>query len=164
MTEAKVKVLLPLLLTAVLTLGACGTDAPAAAGAAPGFSGVLHTEWLLTEVRSDSRPVVLDRGRLTAMGFGEIFTLRFDGERAFGTAMPNSFNGSYSLGADREITFGTMMVSLMAALIELEEITEGEYISYLYNAFAWNLADGNLELHTTDEDGTVAVLVFVLSE
>jgi len=146
----------------VLAVAACGTGA-SAAGSRPGadFSAVTNRDWILSEIRADFQSVFLDRQRHLEMGLGDIFTIRFDGERAFGTAMPNTFSGPYTLGGNDAITLdGTMVVSVKASLIELEEITEDDFISYLYNVFAWNLADGNLELYTTSDSGSVAILVF----
>jgi heat shock protein HslJ len=150
------------LMAVALLAGACGTGASVAETRPDAdFSAVMNSDWILSEIRDDSQAVFMDRERHIKMGLGDIFTIRFDGERAFGTAMPNTFSGSYALGDNDTMTFaGTIMVSTMASLIELDEITEDDFISYLYNVFAWNLADENLELYTTNDTGSVAVLVF----
>jgi hypothetical protein len=49
----------------------------------------------------------------------------------------------------------------MAPLREPEKLKEQNFFAYLQNTVKWNLAGGNLELYSTEEDGTGVVLVFV---
>lgn len=136
---------------------------PAAASAS--FYDVMDRDWVLSEVISDSRAITLDRGRLAGSGSRDIFTLRFDGERASGTGAPNRFFGPYAVGYNQTITIGSsgMVASTrMAPIFELEELAEHEFFGYLGSAFEWNLFDGNLELRTANEDGAEVLLVFVL--
>jgi heat shock protein HslJ len=160
---ARIKAVAFLATFAAFAAVACGTDGATVAGASVGadFSAVMNRDWILSEIRADFQVMFMDRERHIEMGLGDIFTIQFDGNRAFGTAMPNTFNGSYTLGDNDTMTFvGTMVVSTMASTVVPGEITEDEFISYLYNVFAWNLADENLELYTTNDSGSVAVLVF----
>jgi hypothetical protein len=49
----------------------------------------------------------------------------------------------------------------MAPLKEPEDFKEGEYFTYLGNAYRWDLVQGGLELYTKTGDGKDAALVFV---
>ena len=151
---------------AALAIMSCGTNGAAQNGGATvtpaaddGFAAAMDRDWILSEIRSASGTVTLDRAGHAAT-FGDIFTLRFEAERVYGKAMPNTFRGPYTLGADRAITFENMAMTLMAAFMEPEELNEYEFMGYLHNSFAWNMAGGNFELHTTDARGAETVLVF----
>ncbi|MCL2558675.1 MAG: META domain-containing protein [Treponema sp.] len=128
-----------------------------------GMQDALNVEWILAEIRTEDGTIVMDRVGNAAL-FGDIFTLRLDGAMAYGTAMPNTFRGPYSLGPNGEITFGPMASTLMAAFMEPEELSEHEFFVFLYNAFMWDLRDGNFELYATDDFGGEAVLVFVVND
>jgi len=161
--HAKLAVLL--IAAAALAMGACaGTrdriHAPEFTAAGVDFSGVMNRDWILSEIRSAAQTVTLDRAGHAEL-FGDIFTLRFESAMAFGVAMPNTFRGPYALDDLQGITFGDMAVTMMAAFMEPEELNEHEFFIFLSNAFTWNLEGGNLELHTTAEDGTDTVLIFV---
>jgi len=152
-----------------LAMGSCATRDAAQVGAVDAaeavagvdFSAVMNRGWILSEIRTDLQTVTLDRDNHIEQGFGDIFTLHFGEDSVHGVAMPNTFNGPYSLGADRSLTFGHMMTSLMLALVEPEEITEYEFFSFLSHVSGWDLVDGNLELRTATEGGTETILVFV---
>jgi len=147
-------------LAALVALSAlsCRTTG-AAAGTVPvavdsGFAEVAAGEWVLARMWTADGVVGID-----GAARGDAFSLGFEGGLAVGTAMPNTFRSPFSLGADRSITFGPMATTRMAPM-GLEEIDEHGFFEFLYNVFAWDLADGFLELHTTDESGNVVVLVF----
>jgi len=152
-----------------MAMGSCATRDAAqvgavdAAEAAAGvdFSAVMNRGWILSEIRTGSQTVTLDRDNHIEQGFGDIFTLRFGDDRVYGVAMPNSFSGPYALGTDRALAFGPMINTMMAAFIEPEEITEGEFLGLLSNVSEWDLVDGYLELRAATEDGVETVLVFV---
>ena len=160
-----VKLAVLLMAAAALAMGACARDrtgaAYSAAIAGVDFSdGVMGAEWILAEIRAAGETVVLDRENHVALGFGDIFTLRFDDGMVYGAAMPNTFRGPYAL-EDYRISFGNMATTMMAAFMEPEEITEREFFGHLGNVSRWGVANGNLELFAIAEDGTETVLVFV---
>ena len=163
----RAKLTILLVAGSVLAMGSCATgnvavtDAEAVAIGDDGFSAVMNRGWILSEIRAASQTVILDRDNHVELGFGDIFTLRFGDDRVYGIAMPNSFSGPFTLGAGRALTFGPMINTMMAALMEQEEITEGEFLGFLSNVSGWDLVDGTLELHTVTEYGTETVLVFV---
>jgi len=126
-----------------------------------GFSEVRNREWILSAIRTAQETVILDRDGHTELGFGDIFTLRFEDAMVFGTAMPNTYRGPYTLTENHGLAFGPKATTMMAAFMEPEEITENEFFAHMGNVSRWDLVDGNLELHTATEDGTETVLIFV---
>jgi heat shock protein HslJ len=164
--------------SAALAMGACATGGAPQEAAPPeiesaDFSGALGRDWVLSEIRRGADAVAVDRERAAQeMGYDAVFTLRFEQGRFSGRAAPNLYFGPFALGHDRAITFGfdddtdsvpVFGMTLMAALEpEPGEISEHEFLVYISNAFMWDLAGEELRLHTTAEDGSEAVLVFVL--
>ena len=126
-----------------------------------GFSEVRNREWILSAVRTAQETVILDRDSHAELGFGDIFTLRFEDGMVFGTAMPNTYRGPYTLAENQGLALGPKAATMMAAFMEPEEITENEFFAYMGNVSRWDLVDGNLELHAATEDGAETVLVFV---
>jgi hypothetical protein len=174
--RVKLTALFVALALAALAIGSCATGGEAASapvttplvappahggGADFGFSVAMDRDWILSEIRTATGTVALDRA-LHAETFGDIFTLRFENGMAFGMGMPNTFRGPYALGENMAISFSPMATTLMAAFMEPEEITEHEFLQYLDRAARWSVSGGILELFTTDENGAAAVLVFVL--
>jgi len=162
------KKLTVLLLPLALLAMSCGTNGTAAnvpaAQVAVGdgdFSDVMDRYWILSEIRTAYETVTLDRDNHAALGFGDIFTLRFEGGMVFGTAMPNTYRGPYTLGENQSLTFGLMATTMMAAFMEPEELTEHQFFVHLGNVVKWGLADGNLELYTLDQYNEEVVLLFV---
>jgi len=125
------------------------------------FSGVMHRDWILSEIRTATESVTLDRAASAAIGFGDIFTIRFEENRVSGVGAPNSFFGPYTLAENRAITLGPMASTLMATFMEPEELTEHQFFTHLNAAVRWDFAEGTLEIHSADEDGLQTALVFV---
>ena len=156
-----------LLALSVLAMVSCQTDraarTPQVEGRPDVFSYVMNRDWVLSEIRTALETVTLDRDVL-AERFGSIFTLRFDGTLVSGTAAPNTYRGPYALADYQAITIGPLGTTRMATSVQPDELTEHRFINYMYNVFMWNLAEENLvlKLHTTADDGTETILVFVL--
>nr|AGS53989.1 hypothetical protein [uncultured bacterium contig00088] len=159
---------------AVLAFGACQTGGPAAEGTANGTAAedravvsadfardVQGRDWILARIVTGTQTVTLDRERLAREEFGEIFTLRFDDNLVAGTGAPNTYRAPYTPGDDRSLAIGLLATTMMFAFREPEEINEQRFFLYLNNVGRWDMTDGTLELHTTGEDGTEVVLVFV---
>ena len=161
-----------LALLAVVLLAACtsasrsndtgsGDLSSAAAGMTCGtFESVRNRNWNLVGLRTDTQNIVIDRGKLAAEGFGEIFTLRFGAGLISGVGAPNQYNGPFTLGEDQAVTIGMMASTMMAAFREPDELKEHEYYAYLHKTVRWNLTGGNLELYSSKEDGSEIVLIF----
>jgi heat shock protein HslJ len=166
-----------LLASAAVLTAACAnnpktsdTQAPAAVAdisdvqpppAADDFSGIQDRDWNLAEIRIGQDRIVIDRAVWEEADFQNNFTLRFDAELASGTGAPNRYNAPYSLGAENGISIGMIVGTKMASFREPEELKEQEYFALLQKVTKWNLTGKNLDLHTKNEDGAEAVLVFV---
>ena len=124
------------------------------------FSDVVGKEWRLAELRLVSRRIEINRDKLEAEGFGEIFTLRFGDSLVSGTGAPNTYRGPYTLTGNQAVSIGMLASTQMAAFREPEELKEHDFYGYLHDVYRWNLANGNLELYTRGTGGTEAVLVF----
>lgn len=127
----------------------------------PKFSDVQDRDWYLVEVRISPEGITFDRNKLVEEDFSDIFSLRFDVERVNGIGAPNRYFAPYTLGAKQEIAIKTVATTLMVPLREPEKLKEHDFFAYLQNTGAWNLAGGNLELHSKGENGAEVVLVFV---
>ena len=142
-----------LLLVFLCTLIACAST--------PRFDAIVNRDWVLTEVRSGSGSITIDREQLAAVGFEGAFTLRFDAERLSGIGAPNRYFAPYTLGnrqaghAGQAITIMPIAGTLMAALFEPPGLQEHTYFTLLQQVTRWNILRGNLELYTGE-----TVLVF----
>ena len=162
------KSIITVLLCAALFLPAIvfpsGADAAPAHEGGARFGDVEGREWMLQELRRAAETIHIDR-EVDLYGFGDIYTLRFEGGRASGMGAPNRFFGPYTVGGNRALRIGSdngaMASTLMMALVEPEGLREHEYFAYLSRVTRWDLREGNLELFSTSEDGSNAVLVFV---
>ena len=133
---------------------------PFACSSAPKFSSVIDKDWNLIAVRGVPENITFDRSKLVEEGFADIFTLRFDKERVNGVGAPNRYFAPYTLSDKQGISIKAIAQSQMAPLREPEYLKEQEFFAYLQNTTKWNVVKGDLELHSTREDGTAAVLVF----
>ena len=128
----------------------------------PKFSDVTNKDWNLVKVHIDSKEIDFDRNKIKEEGFGEIFTLRFDGgdQRVNGVAAPNRYMAPYTQ-EDERLSIGLAANTMMATLLNTpERLKEQDYFIYLKNTYKWNLSGGNLELYTKTEDGTEVVLFY----
>ena len=127
---------------------------------APNFADVSGKEWKLIEVQVKNKNIGFDRGTLTAEGFGDIFTLKFDTEQLSGAAAPNRYSGPFTLSKNQSISVGVMVSTKMAALRQPEKLREEDFFKYMQNIYKWDLAQGNLELLTKTADGSEAKMIF----
>jgi len=142
------------------------TSCASGAGGArvPEFTGVRDKNWKLTEVRDGKKNVIFQRGMLKQEVPGDVFTLRFDAERASGAGCPNRYFSPYTLAETQAISIQPIASTLMLALSEPEQLKEREFFSYLEKADQWNLVKGNLELRSKNNEGAAVVLVFSLAD
>ena len=127
----------------------------------PDFADATGKEWLLTEIRTQGGNIMIDRNELKNSGFGgNVFSLVLDTDRISGMGAPNRYFAPYTLGEGQSITIQNIAGTLMAPLFEPEKLKEHEFFIYLQNAYKWDLAKGQLELHTRKENRTEAILVF----
>ena len=136
----------------------------AACASVKNFEDVMDKEWRLVGVLVEQQYIAIDRNKTAAGGSSEIFTLRFGDGRISGVGSPNRYFAPYSFGDQNTITIGDVAGTLMANLFEQENFTEYEYFTWLQHAERWNVSKGNLELYAKKNDGSQAILIFVLSE
>jgi hypothetical protein len=131
----------------------------------PGNTGsfddaVKGKEWRLSEIRTESQILVLDRQKLGSEGFADAFTLNFGDGLVLGRGAPNTFRAPYEQGQNKGLSIGRAAATLMAPLKEPTDFKENEYFAFLENIYRWNTAGENLELYTKTGDGKESVLVF----
>jgi heat shock protein HslJ len=142
-----------------LVLSACAGGA-AVKETALNFDDVRGKEWILTELRTGSAVIRLDRQKLEAEDLGDVYTLRFDEDRLSGKGAPNRYFGPYELGDGGRLTLSRVASTEMMGIKEPEELKEYEYYDYLNRVNRWGMAQGRLELFSETPDGREAVLVF----
>jgi len=130
---------------------------------APEFTDVRDKDWKLMEVCA-GKDVIFQRSTLTQENFKDIYTLRFDAERASGTGCPNRYFSPYTLAEKQAISIQPIASTLMLALSEPEQLKEREFFSYLEKANKWNIRKGNLKLYSTNNEGAEVFLVFSLAD
>jgi len=157
-------------MTLFLPLIAFPTDASGAPAQEGGtsFKDVEGKEWLLSELRSSGKIVLIDRKKLEADNMGGFYTIIFrkdqaSGEnRVSGMGAPNRYFGPYVLGSNRALSFGNVASTMMMAFKEPDGLKENEYFAYLSRITRWDLRDGKLELYSSGSAGNEAILVFTL--
>jgi heat shock protein HslJ len=127
------------------------------------FSAVRDKDWKLMEVRA-GKDVIFERGMLKQEVPEDVFTLRFDSERASGAGCPNRYFSPYALAEKQAISIQPIASTLMLALFEPEQLKERDFFSYLEKADQWNLVNGNLELRSKNNESAAVVLVFSLTD
>ena len=125
------------------------------------FTEMEGKKWFLSEVRSAGKTIRLDRKKLEADGFVEIYDITFQEGRANGMGAPNRFFGPYTVGSNKGLSMGNMASTMMMAFKEPDDLKEYEFLSYLSRVTRWDFREGKLELHCSSNTGDNVVLVFV---
>jgi heat shock protein HslJ len=145
-------------LAAAMMISACSGGPAVRSGIS--FADVQDKDWVLTELKTASGTILIDRQKMEAINLGSAYTLRFDPERLTGTGAPNRFTGPYTAGKGRSLSIGPAAATLMMSLVQPEGLTEREFFDYLAKVTSWDLLEGRLELNSSSESGGAAVLVF----
>jgi len=143
-----------LTIVVLLALSACNST--------PKFKNVVGKEWLLTEIQTgETQKVMFNRQNLEEEGFGNIFSVTFDGERISSKGAPNTFISPYKLDKKQVIAVQPMAETEIDPVREPEKLKEQDYYLYLQNAYKWNLTKEKLfELYSKDSDENEVVLVY----
>jgi heat shock protein HslJ len=131
---------------------------------APRFQDVQAKEWMLVEIRVQPENITFDRQKLVDEGFGDIFTVQFDGDRLSGKGAPNRYRGPYEVGENQSLKIGNVAGTLMAPIREPERLKEREYFAWLANVYKWNLDGETLELYTKSDAGQEAVMIYTTGQ
>jgi len=121
-------------------------------------SGIAGREWKLIEVYINGAKTRFNRSTLPAE-IGNFFTLNFDAQNISGVGAPNRYSAPYTL-SERTINIMVILSTKMASLIQPENLTEQDFLNYLQNVHSWRLANNNLELLSTTQNGGEVRLVF----
>ena len=154
-----------LLAAVVLTVCvmSCVSTGGAQAGGLADFSNGQGKDWKLLEVHIQGtfeREILFDRKTLSKEGDGNIFTMKYDGERIAGIASPNRFNAPYTLGEDQSIEVKPGISTQMAPLFQPEKLGEHQFLAYLHSSYKWSSVDKALILHSKTEDGREVRMIF----
>jgi heat shock protein HslJ len=156
-----------------IAAGTSGQDGTAGGGAASGTGGstgavlsgsiaaIGGKEWKLVELKTSTKSFKIDRKKLEADGYGDLFTFSINGERVSGRAAPNRYTAGFKTGDNNALTILAPASTLMASIYDPQGIREREYFDYLIRVKRWSLNQGKLELHTADGEGKEAVLIYV---
>ena len=132
------------------------------------FKYVEGKEWVLEELRSDGKTVYFDRKKLEAEGLRDVYTIIFrdsgepNGSQVNGMGAPNRYFGPYTSFSNRTISIGNLASTMMMAFREPDGLKENEYFTYLSRITRWDMREGKLELHSSNTNGSEAVLVFTV--
>ncbi len=124
------------------------------------FSEVQGRRWNLTEVKNKSATINIDRTNAPT----DIYTVKFETAHLTGTGAVNFFSASYTARENNTLVILGIARIRDHTLYEMKDFTEYEYFRHLQRANRWYLRDGKLELHTYDEKGAGAILIFLRSE
>ncbi|MDR0448526.1 MAG: META domain-containing protein [Treponema sp.] len=131
-----------------------GDSQAATRGSEDGFNEYTGKELILSEFRSSGKTVSISRKN---NDMGDIYTINFQNGRVNGKGAPNTFFGPYTVNGNM-LNIGPLASTLMAAIIEPDELKEHEYFEYLDKVTKWDISKGNLELYSSNG----VVLVFTL--
>ena len=134
-----------------------GSNDAAAAKVSANFNDVQGKDWLLEEFKTGSVTVRIDR---TKPEDADIYSLRFDAERAAGKGAPNRYTAPYTKGDGNALSIGLGATTLMAPLFENKDLREHDYFTYLNKTQRWDLRNGKLELFSRNEACNEVVLVY----
>ncbi|MDR2398180.1 MAG: META domain-containing protein [Spirochaetaceae bacterium] len=128
------------------------------------YRDIAGTEWQLAALKRGSDLEVLAPGS-DPEGVGGDYTLSFDLQRLSGTAAPNRYFASYTLGAGQVLAIQPVAATLMIRFSPAPLLPEAAYFAYLEKVHHWEFSLGDassgvLRLHTLDPDGLPVELVF----
>jgi heat shock protein HslJ len=152
----------------IFMLAAAGMIAAACIGGAvprgAGFGDIRGKEWKLAGLRTAAGDRGFSRRALEEEGFGDAFSLKFEGEQIRGAGAPNRYFAPYKLGDGQTLEIKGMAHTLMASFKEPAALKEAEYFALLEKAGRWALVEDRLELSTETPGGEPATLIFITGE
>jgi len=127
------------------------------------FGDVEGRDWILLELNRTNETIRIDR-EVDLYGMGEIYSINFQAGRVSGMGAPNRFFGPYTVAGNRALRIGSengaLAQTMMMPLLEPEALREHEYFTYLSRVTRWDLRGEYLELFSSSDDGSAAVMVF----
>jgi len=138
--------------------GSCGCSVAVA-----DFSGIPGKDWKLIEARIEDkfrREVLFDRKTLSRENAGSIFILRLSDTAISGTASPNAYTGTYTIGTNQSINIPPLRLTTLTSVFQPEKLRETDYINYLQSAYKWDFINGRLIISSKPEGGREIRLTF----
>jgi len=120
------------------------------------FSEIQGRHWNLAMVINKSATINIDRTKAAT----DIYTIKFESAHLTGTGAVNFFSASYAARENHRLSIVGVVRIHDDTLYEMENFTEYEYLRYLQRVNGWDSCGGKLELHTCDENGAGATMVF----
>jgi len=120
------------------------------------FCEVQGRHWNLTEVKNKSTSINIDRTRAPT----DIYSIKFELTHLIGMGAVNFYSAGYVARENHTLSIIRFASIRNDTLYETENFTEYEYFRHLQRVNRWDLCDGKLELHTYNENGIRAILVF----
>ncbi|MCL1954928.1 MAG: META domain-containing protein [Brevinematales bacterium] len=121
------------------------------------FSKVQRIDWNLTEVKSGSAVVIIDRTKVQR----EIYSIRFHEDRIRGRGADNIYFAPYTAGVNNSLSIRKIASTYMVPVFEMENFSEYEYFRHLEKVYRWEFHDWKLKLYTYDENGEDVILEFI---
>jgi heat shock protein HslJ len=149
--------IIPLIITMVL-IGCAGLSGEKK------NSVINGVDWMLSEIKTPSRTIVLNRQKFEAEGMpADMFSLRFDKEkRLSGKAAPNRFFTECNWGDNSTLTLKQVASTQMFSFKEQDQLKEQDFFNYLAKVQKYSITpEGYLELFISpDGNGQSTVLIF----
>jgi len=121
------------------------------------FSEIQGRYWNLAEVKNSTGIISIDRANIPI----DIYTIKFESKRLTGVGAVNFYFASFTIDENDSLSIKRIACTRVGTLYEMKDFTEYEYFRHLESADSWKLQNGKLELHTYDENGDKAILVFI---
>jgi len=123
------------------------------------FSDIIGKNMRLIEVYIGGRNINFSRNSLPQV-LADAYIIKFDERVVSGMAAPNRFTAPYTLSASNHISIAQMATTMMASLIEPENLKEQEFIIYMQNAWAWMDENGKFVLLCNTATGQEVRMLF----
>ena len=112
--------------------------------------------WYLFEVVIETNTIRIDRGDKPSL----IYTIMFNSERFTGIGAYSRYFGPYSVKKDHSLFLRKVTSTRLGPKYEMDAFNELEYFKYMENVTRWEIRAGNLELYSSDDDGTQVILMY----
>jgi len=121
------------------------------------FSRIQRIDWNLTEVKTESAAVIIDRTKAQQ----EIYSIRFQEGLIRGRGAANIYSAPYIAGENNSLLIRGIASTFMVPLFEMENFSEYEYFKYLERVYRWEFQNWKLKLYTYDENKGEVILEFI---
>ena len=121
------------------------------------FSKVQRIDWNLTEVKSGSTTIIIDRDKAQR----EIYSIRFMEDRIRGRGAENIYFAPYTVSVNNSLSIRSIASTFMIPIFEMKNFSEYDYFRHLERVYRWEFHDWKLKLYTCDENNGKVILEFI---